>query len=142
MLRGIFKEFENRDQVPSSWGYIPATLNDFVHITCYTRFSDLQYCEGHWKLDYIASRTYSGWNGNKLPAPEVKDAKKEMSKWRMATNNDGDYMHRPQKCVAADELLGQKSTKKFKVPKNMKIIDTKSTPDTSSSTLSSKLPPS
>ena len=48
VLREIWKEFERRDQAPFSWGYMPASLANFVRILCYTRFLDLRLCEGNW----------------------------------------------------------------------------------------------
>jgi hypothetical protein len=41
LMREIWCEFESRKRVPSSWKYIPATLNNYFRATCYQRFDEL-----------------------------------------------------------------------------------------------------
>ena len=113
LMREVWREFEHRNRAPPKWGMVPTTLNNFMRITVYQRFPDLRLCEGHWKIDYIATHTYSGWGGEKLPAP-VKPVKKEVRSAKPA-KKEGEYMHLPQKRLPTQSLPDQKS-KKFKIP--------------------------
>ena len=114
LMREVWREFESKGRAPSSWKFIPGPLNNYFRVTCYDRFPELRYCEAHWKVDYIATHSYSGWGGQKLPPPIPKQPKN--SKRGPKTNISSDYMHMPHKRDSTHLDSGQKSSKKLKVP--------------------------
>lgn len=64
--RQIWEELAASGLAPKTWSKIGINaLTRFRH-QMYEQFPELTYCDNHWKLDRLATDTYSQWDGNKL----------------------------------------------------------------------------
>jgi hypothetical protein len=63
--RQIWSKLSASGLAPKTWAKI--TMNTLIYFRnrMYEQFPELSYCDSHWKLDKLATDTYSQWNGEK-----------------------------------------------------------------------------
>ena len=61
--REIWQELKRRGKAPKTWLTGASTsIKNFYRTEMYQRHEELRFCQNHWKVDFIASHSYSGWH--------------------------------------------------------------------------------
>ena len=60
-MRELWVEMDHGGIAPPTWSKVPHTVLVNFRQQMYDQFSELSYCDGHWKLDKICTDNYSQW---------------------------------------------------------------------------------
>jgi hypothetical protein len=52
----------DKDKAPATWKQAPPDMKQTFHKLMVERFPELRLCEGGWKVDQMASNTYTSWH--------------------------------------------------------------------------------
>lgn len=63
VLRGAWSELVQRKLAPLTWGKLATTGRDLVHGLMEAAFPFLQFANNGWKVERMATKTYSSWHG-------------------------------------------------------------------------------
>jgi len=61
LTREIWMHLRNKGLAPEAWSKGSLPVHNYYRSEMYKRFPELRLCEGHWKADFIATNSYSGW---------------------------------------------------------------------------------
>lgn len=77
VTRQVWGELAASGLAPKTWSKIGISALTQFRQQVYEQFPELSYCDNHWKLDRLATDTYSQWDGDKssgssesIPAPK------------------------------------------------------------------------
>jgi hypothetical protein len=63
VLRGAWSELVQRKLAPLTWGKLATTGRDLVHGLMEAAFPFLRFANNGWKVERMATKTYSSWHG-------------------------------------------------------------------------------
>jgi len=59
--KSIWQGFYNRGMTPETWGSMSRAVEDEYICKMETKWPMLCYCDNHWKVNFLATQTYSQW---------------------------------------------------------------------------------
>jgi hypothetical protein len=59
--RAIWTYILSRNLAPETWGKASLPVQNYYRLEMYKQYPELRLCENHWKVDYIATKSYPGW---------------------------------------------------------------------------------
>ncbi|KAH7905504.1 hypothetical protein BJ138DRAFT_1118410 [Hygrophoropsis aurantiaca] len=74
LARDIFALFASRDSAPKHWSKADLNIKNAYRAEMYRQFPELRCCENHWKVDKIATDTYSNWRRDNLESIQADNA--------------------------------------------------------------------
>jgi hypothetical protein len=97
VTRQIWGELAASGLAPKTWSKIGINALTQFRQQVYEQFPELSYCDNHWKLDRLATDTYSQWDGDKSSgSSESSPAPKNVVK-RGSTEHDPRPLAKKQK---------------------------------------------
>ncbi|KIK35847.1 hypothetical protein CY34DRAFT_95390, partial [Suillus luteus UH-Slu-Lm8-n1] len=80
-LRAAWTELAIRGLAPLSWGRVTASAAELTNMIMEKAFPLFRLADNGWKLDYLATASYTSWRRNNL---------NESGNYRKGSNSDGD----------------------------------------------------
>ena len=59
--KSIWQGFYDQGMAPKTWGSVSRAIKDKYICKMETRWPLLRYCDNHWKVNHLATQTYSQW---------------------------------------------------------------------------------
>jgi hypothetical protein len=59
--RRLFESMRAANVAPTSWAKMTSQVYEYFRIEMLSEFKEFRYCDGNWKLDLWATRTYGSW---------------------------------------------------------------------------------
>jgi len=64
LARQIFQQLLSEGSTSTKWGKASVVVQQYYRQAMYAQFPDLRLCDGHWKVDKLATESYPGWHRN------------------------------------------------------------------------------
>lgn len=59
--RRLFESMRSANVAPTSWAKMTSQVYEYFRTEMLSEFNEFRFCEGNWKLDLWATRTYGSW---------------------------------------------------------------------------------
>jgi hypothetical protein len=113
--RKIFNSLRHADLAPASWGLLGLDAYEYFKIEMVSEFREFRLCEGFWKLERWAARTYASWIQN-IRRQEGVPAKHTRMKRKRSTSPKHVPLFDDAGLIKMDESFAEGSSESASTP--------------------------
>jgi hypothetical protein len=84
--RRLFESMRAADVAPMSWAKMSSQVYEYFQIEMLSEFNEFRFCDGNWKLDLWATRTYGLWMQRIRKSDENEGSSRPSKKRRKILN--------------------------------------------------------